>query len=74
MTGPYRWSRNPGYVGLIAFSPGVGVTADNAWVVPTVAVATFVLYRFVIVLEERHLDVRSGQAYRADRARVRRWL
>jgi protein-S-isoprenylcysteine O-methyltransferase Ste14 len=72
--GPYRISRNPGYMGLIAFSLGIGVAADNAWVLATVAIATALLHRFVIVPEERHLEARFGDAYRTYRARVRRWL
>lgn len=72
--GPYRYSRNPGYVALIVFCLGIAVLADNVWVLPLVALATWVLTRFVVIKEERHLEARFGDAYRDYSRRVRRWL
>lgn len=72
--GPYRYSRNPGYVGLIAFSLGIAVLADNVWSLATIAVATAILDRCVVVLEERHLEETFKGTYRTYRMQVRRWL
>src|SRR5688572_13089874 len=30
--GPFAWSRNPGYVGLVVTSVGVAVAFDNPWI------------------------------------------
>ena len=72
--GPYRLSRNPGYVALIGLCLGIAIMADNLWVLPAIAVATWWLDRFVVRLEERHLESRFGDAYRSYRGQVRRWL
>jgi protein-S-isoprenylcysteine O-methyltransferase Ste14 len=72
--GPYRLSRNPGYLSLTGLSLGIAFAADNVWVLPAVGVAAWCLDRFVIRLEERHLNARFGEAYRSYCAQVRRWL
>lgn len=73
-TGPYRWSRNPIYLGLllilIAFWLACG-SLTSALVPP---VFVFLLNRNVIVPEETALEARFGDAYRHYKTRVRRWL
>ena len=73
-SGPYRFSRNPQYVGIaflhIAFAFALGVM----WALALLPVLLAFIDRFVIPREERYLERRFGQSYRDYKARVRRWL
>jgi protein-S-isoprenylcysteine O-methyltransferase Ste14 len=73
-TGPFRFSRNPMYLGLLVVSVGAALVAGT-WLMWLVPVLVFVLDNFVIVpFEERSMERTFGDAYRAYRARVRRWI
>ncbi|MFM0854367.1 methyltransferase family protein, partial [Escherichia coli] len=72
--GPYRFSRNPIYLGFAITYVGLAVAMDS-WVallllLPCLAVVD----RFVIAREERYLSAKFGAPYDAYRQRVRRWL
>ena len=72
--GPFRFSRNPIYVGFAITYVGLAVAMDS-WVallllLPCIAVVD----RFVIAREERYLSAKFGAAYDAYRQKVRRWL
>ena len=73
-TGPYRYSRNPIYLGFTLSQAGIGIVLNNAWVlgllIPTVAL----IITQVIVREERYLERRIGAPYLQYRASVRRWI
>lgn len=72
--GPYRFTRNPMYLGLLSAQLGTGLALANGWVVLATA-ATFVALQYGVVLrEERYLSAKFGAEYDAYRARVRRWL
>ena len=72
--GPFRFSRNPIYLGdwlLLAGASGVLNTFWPLMFAPLIWIAI----RFgVIRHEEAHLEAKFGDAYRAYKARVRRWL
>ncbi len=72
--GPNRFSRNPGYVAMIATCIGIAIMADLVWALPFLALATVILDLAVVRREERHLAARFGADYAAYRNRVRRWL
>ncbi|SDG14874.1 Protein-S-isoprenylcysteine O-methyltransferase Ste14 [Limimonas halophila] len=72
--GPYSHTRNPMYVALTLLTAGVAVAADLPWVLLAVPLAVLVTDRHVIRREEAHLAHVFGDAYRAYRDRVRRWL
>ncbi|MFQ5468202.1 MAG: methyltransferase family protein [Kiloniellaceae bacterium] len=72
--GPYRYSRNPIYVGLSAIMVGIGVALDNVWIVGLLVPVLAIMRVGVIGREERYLEGKFGDAYRGYRARVRRWL
>ena len=72
-TGPYRWSRNPMYLGLAALQAGAGLWLDNAWVV-LMLIPALVVMNAVITAEERYLQARFGAPYREYKRAVRRWL
>ncbi len=72
--GPYRFSRNPIYLGFAITYVGLAIAMDS-WVallllLPCLAVVD----RFVIAREERYLSAKFGAPYDAYRQRVRRWL
>ncbi|WP_143037547.1 methyltransferase family protein [Allgaiera indica] len=73
-TGPYRISRNPGYLALILISLGIAVITDDIWIVGFAALATLVTRQRVVLPEERILAAQFGDAYEAYKARVRRWI
>lgn len=72
--GPYRFSRNPIYLSLISICLGIGICADNIWVLPALAAAIWYLFRTVIAVEEQYLEAHFGDEYRAYKQRVRRWI
>lgn len=73
-TGPYRVSRNPGYVGMALVYAGIAVAA-GAWLAfATLVPALVAIDRCVIRGEEAHLAARFGAEYDAYRRRTRRWL
>lgn len=73
-SGPYRWSRNPMYVGFTAIYIGAALIANTVWplvVLPLVIVTVAV---GVIAREERYLRHTFGPAYDEYCQRVGRWL
>jgi protein-S-isoprenylcysteine O-methyltransferase Ste14 len=72
--GPYRYTRNPMYLGLAALVLATAGFTGSLWPVLTLPVAIALVVVFAIRPEERYLEARFGDAYRAYRARVRRWL
>ena len=73
-TGIYAWSRNPMYVSLLCLLMGYSLQLGH--VAAALGPILFVSYvtRFHIVPEESALEARFGDAYRAYKARVRRWI
>ncbi len=72
--GPFRLSRNPGYLGMTAISGGVALLANALPPLVFLAGILALITRGVIEPEEQYLDRRFGAAYRDYKARVRRWL
>jgi len=73
-SGPYRISRNPMYLGLVLLYAGVACVFSVVWAL--LALTPLIIYTqlSIIAREERYLDSAFGDAYRAYKARVRRWL
>lgn len=74
VTGIYRFTRNPMYVGDALLLLGWAFYLSNA--LAFAAVPLFILYmdRFQIRAEERAMSECFGDAYAAYRSRVRRWV
>lgn len=72
--GPFRWTRNPLYLGLATLLACFSVGLDSAWMLLLVPVLVLLLDRLVIVREEARLRAQFGEAYAAYARRVRRWL
>ncbi len=73
-TGIYGLSRNPMYVAVTAVYLGIGFILPSLPVLLLVVPLLVVMRYGVIAREERYLDQRFGEPYRAYRQRVRRWL
>ncbi|MHB1145893.1 MAG: methyltransferase family protein [Thiobacillus sp.] len=72
--GPFRFSRNPIYLGDGFILAGVSLLLHTAWPL-AFAPLIWVMLRFgVIRHEEVHLEAKFGDAYRAYKAHVRRWI
>ena len=74
VAGPYRFSRNPIYVGMIVLVLGIGIMVDSIWIVALAAPFALVLRYGVIAREERYLAAKFGDAYRLYCTQVRRWI
>jgi protein-S-isoprenylcysteine O-methyltransferase Ste14 len=72
--GPYRFTRNPMYLGLAVASAGFALFWNALWPLLSVPVAMALLSRFVIAREERYLEAKFGEDYLRYKGRVRRWL
>ncbi|MDP3368967.1 MAG: isoprenylcysteine carboxylmethyltransferase family protein [Brevundimonas sp.] len=72
--GPYRFSRNPIYLGFAVTYVGLAIGMDS-WITLLLLVPCLVVVdRFVIQREERYLAAKFGADYLAYRQKVRRWL
>jgi protein-S-isoprenylcysteine O-methyltransferase Ste14 len=72
--GPYRFTRNPIYVGMFVGLIGLAIGFDSLWILVAL-VAFFLIIRFgVVAREEDYLARKFGSAYLAYKTRVRRWL
>ncbi len=72
--GPFRFSRNPIYLGDWFLLAGVSLLLGTFWPL-LFAPLIWIMLRFgVIRHEEAHLEAKFGDAYRDYKARVRRWI
>ena len=72
--GPYRFTRNPMYVGMATMYAGAALAADTWWPLPFLPLVLLGIWAWVIRREERYLAAAFGGEYDAYRRRVRRWL
>jgi len=73
-TGPYRLSRNPGYLSLALIYVGVTVLTGALWALVPLVPTLVLVDRGVIAREERYLERKFGDEYLRYKARTRRWL
>src|SRR5437016_5478922 len=72
--GIYRRTRNPLYLGTTLIYLGLGIAAGSIWAIVLVVPLLWIINTGVIAREERYLERKFGDAYRAYKARVRRWV
>src|SRR6267154_447870 len=72
--GIYRRTRNPLYLGATLVYLGLSVVAGSFWAIGLVVPLLGVINTGVIAREERYLEQKFGDTYRAYQARVRRWV
>lgn len=73
-SGPYRFTRNPIYLGMFGGLIGLGIAFDNLWFLLMLVPFALVIRYGVVAREEAYLERKFGDDYRGYRQRVRRWL
>jgi len=72
--GPYRFTRNPMYVGFTLMYLGAALWLNARWPLLLLPVVLLVMQYGVIVREEQYLESVFGDEYVQYRGRVRRWI
>jgi protein-S-isoprenylcysteine O-methyltransferase Ste14 len=72
--GPFRYSRNPIYLGYTLLTLSIGLISASAWFLPAALLAALTAQWSVIRCEEHHLEQRFGFDYECYCKRTRRWL
>jgi protein-S-isoprenylcysteine O-methyltransferase Ste14 len=73
-SGPYRFSRNPGYLSLTLIYSGIAILTSALWAFAPLALTLILVDRAVVRREERYLERRFGEEYTRYKTRVRRWI
>ncbi len=74
ITGPYRITRNPMYVGFTFLYLGITLWVNALWPLLALPIVLVIMRRGVIAREEVYLERCFGDVYRAYCSRVRRWI
>lgn len=74
VSGPYRFGRNPMYLGFVGFLAGVALSWGTLWAWLAVGAVFLALDMLVVRREEAYLRSRFPEAYATYLARIRRWL
>ena len=74
LRGPFRFTRNPMYLGLVLLYAAFGLPWACLWTLVLAPVLVWVMTAYAVRREERYLEAKFGDAYRAYCARVRRWI
>lgn len=72
--GPFRFRRNPIYIGHVLALLGVAEVTHNIWFAILAAAYVPLVTWLAVLPEERHLEERFGDAYRDYKSRTRRWI
>jgi protein-S-isoprenylcysteine O-methyltransferase Ste14 len=72
--GPFRWSRNPIYLGFVLLLLGTAILLGTATPLLGPALFAIVADRWYIAFEERAMQAKFGSLYADYMRRTRRWL
>ena len=72
--GPYRWVRNPMYLGVFSVLLGEIILFHSLSLLVLLLVAAMIVHVFVIFYEEPHLTRQFGESYEGYLRTVPRWL
>lgn len=72
--GPYRWRRNPIYLGDAMVLLGIAEMSKNIWFAILVPVFMVLVTWLAILPEERYLERKFGDRWRTYRDSTRRWI
>ena len=74
VAGPYKFTRNPMYLGLAVVYLAITITDQSLWALILLPVVLTIVQRRAIEPEEAFLERRFGAVYTSYQAKVRRWL
>ncbi len=72
--GPYRFTRNPIYLGMVALYAGLAILLNEVWNLLLLPVMVLALDRGMIQREEAYLERWFGWRYRRYKKQVHRWI
>lgn len=72
--GPYRWVRNPMYLGALTMLVGLGLWQRSVAMLVFAGLVAGLAHAFVVLYEEPQLSRRFGPRYLAYRKQVNRWV
>ena len=72
--GPFRFTRNPIYLGMFVGQIGLAIAFNSLWVLVTLIPFYFLIRYGVVAREEAYLEGKFGRPYLDYKDRVRRWL
>jgi len=72
--GPYRFSRNPIYLGMFLGLIGLAIGCDSLWILLALVLFYLMIRYGVVAREEAYLTRKFGADYLGFKTRVRRWL
>jgi protein-S-isoprenylcysteine O-methyltransferase Ste14 len=74
LSGPFRFTRNPLYLGLTVFYVGLMLVFELTWGLLLLPFVIWLITIWVIVPEEKYLEQKFGADYLDYKSRVRRWI
>jgi protein-S-isoprenylcysteine O-methyltransferase Ste14 len=72
--GPYRFTRNPIYLGMFLGQIGLAIAFDSLWILAMLVPFYLVIRYGVVAREEAYLERKFGDVYLRYKSGVRRWL
>lgn len=73
-SGPYRFSRNPVYLGYTIAMIGAGLLSGNFWLVIGTIATVVITHAWIVRSEEKHLLARFGFEFECYCRRTRAWI
>lgn len=73
-TGPYRYARNPMYIGGFLVILGAGLWVQSPSIVALSVLFVLLMHLVALIYEEPTLEDRFGSSYRHYKTSVNRWL
>jgi protein-S-isoprenylcysteine O-methyltransferase Ste14 len=72
--GPFRWTRNPGYIAVVTLIGGQALVLGSGAVLVYAILVALAFHTFVVVYEEPTLRDQFGAEFEEYRRRVPRWI
>ena len=72
--GPFRYTRNPGYLAGAMVYAGIASLTNALWAFLFLPVTLLTMQHTAIEREEHYLEGKFGEEYVSYEARVRRWI
>jgi protein-S-isoprenylcysteine O-methyltransferase Ste14 len=74
LSGAYRFTRNPMYLGMTCIQVGLGLALNNLWISLLAALSLLTVHFIAVLPEERYLTEKFGESYKRYLIKVRRYI